>query len=200
MSTPRTLLEIGDRVPPVPDLADATLLLIDMQNEYLDGVLALPGTVAAVEAAGALLDRARHAGAPVVHVAHAGAAGAMFDRSTRRGAFIAGVAPIGAEAIVEKTLPCSFTKTDLAAVLDRLGRRPLVVMGFMTHMCVSSTVRVASEMGHVICLVGDACASRDLPLGEGPERVVVPGADMHRAALAALGDRFARVVRAADLR
>ena len=196
MAAPRTLLEMGDRVPTVPALAEATILLIDLQEEYRTGELVLDRIDNAIERAAEILARARAAGARVVHVAHAGSAGALFDRSAPRGAFIAELAPAPGEAVVEKTAPCAFTRTNLAEVLDVGGRRPLVVMGAMTHMCVSSTLRVAAELGYTSVVVGDACATRDLPL---PGGEVVPAALVHRANLAAIGDRFARVVAAADL-
>ncbi len=196
MTPPRTLLEMSNRVPPIPALRDATVLLIDLQEEYRSGPLELDGIEAAIATAADLLDRARTAGARIVHVAHAGAPGGTFDRSQARGQIVAALAPQAGEPVVEKTLPCAFTQTSLGDVLDRAGRRPLVVMGAMTHMCVSSTVRTAAELGHVVAVVADACATRDLPRADGG---TVPAADVHRAELAALGDRFARVVVAADL-
>ncbi len=196
MTSPRTLLEMSNRVPPIPALRDATVLLIDLQEEYRSGPLALEGIEAAIATAAEVLGRARAAGARIVHVAHAGTAGGTFDRGQERGQIVAALAPRPGEPVVEKTLPCAFTRTSLGDVLDQAGRRPLIVMGAMTHMCVSSTVRAAAELGHVVAVVGDACATRDLPRADGG---VVPAADVHRAELAALGDRFARVVVAADL-
>lgn len=58
----------------------------------------------------------------------------------------------------------------------------------MTHMCVSSTVRAALDLGYRSTVIASACATRDLPDGLGG---VVDAATLHRAALAALGDRFA---------
>ena len=110
----------------------------------------------------------------------------MFDRTSPRGAFVAELAPLPGEAVVEKTAPSAFTHTDLAEVLDAGGRRPLVVMGAMTHMCVSSTLRVAAELGYISCVVADGCATRDLP---GPDGEVVPADQVHAANVAALGDR-----------
>jgi nicotinamidase-related amidase len=197
MTRPLTLLEMRDAVPPVPPLEVATLLLIDWQEEYRTGALVLDGVEAAIGRAALVLGRARAAGARVVHVAHAGAAGGMFHRSGPGGRFVAELAPRPGEVVVEKTAPSAFTGTGLAEVLDAGGRRPLVVMGAMTHMCVSSTLRAAAELGHACCVVADACATRDLPL---PGGGVVPARVVHEANLAALGDRFARVVVADDLR
>ncbi len=80
-------------------------------------------------------------------------------------------------------------------MIDQTGRKKLIVMGFMTHMCVSTTVRAAIEHGYFTTLVSGACATRDLPDGFGG---VISVQDVHRANIAALGDRFAVVVRGAD--
>ena len=185
-----------DAVPSIPRLADCTVLLIDWQEEYRSGEVILHDVEGAIGRAAEVLAQARGAGARIVHVAHAGAPGAMFDRTAARGAFVADLAPLPGEAVVEKTAPSAFTRTSLAEVLDADGRRPLVVMGAMTHMCVSSTLRVAAELGYVSCVVADGCATRDLPLPNGD---VVPADQVHAANLAALGDRFARVVHANEL-
>jgi nicotinamidase-related amidase len=196
-ATPRTLLQMRGAVPPIPRLAEATVLLIDWQEECRSGLLALRDVDRAIESGAQVLDRARAAGARVVHVAHAGGPGEMFDRAAARGAFVAELAPLPGERIIEKSAPSAFTATNLGQVLDDGGRRPLVVLGAMTHMCVSSTLRAAAELGYHSCVVADACATRDLPL---PGGEVIPAHVVHAANLAALGDRFARVVRADDLR
>lgn len=191
---PLTLFTLAGVVPPVPRLAEATLLLIDYQNEYCEGPLALPGAAPALDRARALLAAARAAGARVVHVAHRGAPGGPFDRAAARGGFIAGLEPLPEEAVVEKTRANGFAGTDLA---DRLGvPGPLVVAGFMTHNCVSSTVRAACDLGFAVAVAGDACATRDLPA---PDGGVVTAAELHRATLAALADRHCAVAAVADL-
>ena len=62
----------------------------------------------------------------------------------------------------------------------------------MTHMCVSSTVRAALDLGIACTVVDKACATRDLPDGEGG---AVTAPDLHRAELAALSDRFAMIAK-----
>jgi nicotinamidase-related amidase len=190
MSTPRTLLEMsGADMRPAP-LAQSTLVIIDAQNEYLDGKLALPGIAPALEALVRLLVKARAAGAPVVHVRHNGRAGGLFDLDARGGAIIDAVQPAGSESVVVKPLPNAFAQTDLDATLKKIGRSQLVIAGFMTHMCVSSTARAALDLGYKATVAADAAATRDLPDPMGG----VIGADaLHRAALAELADRFAIV-------
>ena len=192
MTTPKTLLEMsGADLRPAP-LATSTLVIIDAQNEYLDGKLTLPGAKPALVALERLLAKARDVGAPVVHVQQKGRPGGLFDVDGRGGAIIDAVKPLGTEAIVHKPLPNAFAQTDLDATLKKLGRTQLVIAGFMTHMCVSSTARAALDLGYKATVASDAAATRDLP---DPMGGVISAAALHRAALAELADRFAIVAR-----
>jgi nicotinamidase-related amidase len=191
MTAPQTLLEMAGADLRPPALAQSTLVIIDAQNEYLDGKLALPSGKAAVDALARLLARAREAGAAVVHVQHKGRAGGLFDLEARGGAIIDAVKPAGGEAIVQKPLPNAFAQTELDATLKKLGRTQLVIAGFMTHMCVSSTARAALDLGYKATVVADAAATRDLP--DPVSGAVIAAEALHRAALAELADRFAIV-------
>ena len=184
--TALTLFQLAGREMKPPRLADAVLILIDYQNEYLAGPLKLSGGVEAVDLAVSLLAAAREAGSKIIHVAHRGAAGGMFDRHHPRGAIIDALAPRDTEAVIEKIRPNGFSETELAACIGSSGT-PIILAGFMTHNCVSSTARAALDLGYQITVAGDACATRDLPSPGG----VIAAADIHAAELAALADRHA---------
>ena len=189
---PKTLLQMaGAPLDPSP-LSESTLLIIDAQNEYRSGALPLTGVDAAVEEIAALLTRARAAGAPIVHVQHRGRPGGAFDLEAERGRIMREVAPESGEPVVTKPLPNAFAETDLAEKLEDAGRKQLIVTGFMTHMCVSSTARAALDHGYRVTIPAAACATRDLPA---PDGGVMKAADIHRAALTALADRFAIVAK-----
>jgi len=190
--TPATLLEISGADYPPARLADGALVLIDAQRVYVDGRLALPGIRPALAEAARLLARARAAGTPVVHVVqHGRPGGAICDPGGADVAVVDEVAPQPGEPVIIKSLPSGFARTTLDATLRQFGRTHLIVTGFMTHMCVSSTVRAALDLGYRCTVVAAACATRDLPDGRGG---VVPAEVVHRANLAALADRFAVVV------
>ncbi|HOV03092.1 MAG TPA: cysteine hydrolase family protein [Kaistiaceae bacterium] len=189
MTEPKTLFQLAGFEPRPAGLDAAVLVFIDYQNEYLEGPLRLSGVDAAVESAGRLLDAARAAGTRIIHVAHKGGAGGPFDRSAPRGSFIARLDPIVGEAVVEKPRPNAFSETELATLVGGRGAR-VIVAGFMTHMCLASTVRAALDLGLTVTVAADACATRDLPV---PGGGIVAAADLHAAELAALGDRFAAV-------
>jgi nicotinamidase-related amidase len=189
---PKSLLQLaGAPLHPAP-LDRAALVLIDHQMEYVDGALPLDGIHAAMDAAAALLALARRHRVPVFHVLHHGRAGAAaFDPATPGAAVMPTLAPAPDEQVVIKGLPNSFAGTDLQARLQASGRTELIVAGFMTHGCVSATVRAALDLGYRSTVVAAACASRDLP---DPAGGVMPAATVHRAELAALADRTAIVV------
>jgi nicotinamidase-related amidase len=187
---PKTLLQMTGADLAPSKLSDSTLVVIDAQNEYRSGALPLTGVDAAVAEIAALLKRARTSGVPVVHVQHRGRPGGAFDLEAERGRIMREVAPDCAEPVVQKPLPNAFADTDLADRLEAAGRKQLIVAGFMTHMCVSSTARAALDHGYRVTIPAAACATRDLPA---PDGGVMKAADLHRAALTALADRFAIV-------
>jgi nicotinamidase-related amidase len=195
MPEPKTLLELAGADLKPAKVGAATLVLIDYQNEYVAGPLGLPGAGPAVERAALLLARARDAGAPVIHVVHRGRPGGLFDRNDERGQIIAALAPRAGETVIEKGLPNAFAGTDLHVRLGKAARKDVIVAGFMTHMCVSSTARAALDLGWRVTIDAGACATRDLPDGAGG---CIDADVVHRVALVELSDRFAIIARDAE--
>lgn len=78
----------------LPRLGDTTLIMIDFQNTYRSGVMALEGAEPALAAGARLLAAARSAGTPVVHVVNDGGEGTPYDIRAEIGAISPEVAPI----------------------------------------------------------------------------------------------------------
>lgn len=192
MTAAKTLMQLAGIDLTPPRLGDSCLVLIDIQNEYLAGPLALPDASPAIVRATALLGRARDSGAVIIHIAHKGTPGSLFDRAAERGAIVAPLAPRPGEIVIEKQLPNAFAGTELNAQLAATGRKELVLAGFMTHMCVSSTARAALDLGFRTTIDADSCATRDLPDGSGG---TIAAKLIHDVALAELSDRFAIIAR-----
>ena len=190
MGQPKTLLEMAGATPAPVSPEDTAVVLIDCQNEYRDGKLVLPGVEAALAEGGRLLAAMRDRGVPVFHIRHLGKPGGLFDPGTGAFSIADAVAPAGSEKVIDKGLPNAFAETRLDPELKAAGRKHLVVAGFMTHMCVSSTVRAALDLGYRCTVVAGACTTRDLPDGKGG---VIAAAALHDAELAALADRFCTV-------
>lgn len=192
MTAARTLLQLAGADLTPAKIGEASLVLIDLQNEYLAGPIALPDAEAAMANSAQLLASARQAGSPVFHVAHRGKPGGLFDRGAERGAIAAGVAPLASEAVIEKEQPNAFAGTELRDLLSATGRKNVILAGLMTHMCISSTARAATELGFRVTIDASACATRDLPDGKGG---AIAAQVIHDVALAELSDRFAIIAR-----
>jgi nicotinamidase-related amidase len=186
-----TMLQMAGAQPMPATMADGVLLIIDAQREYTDGLLPLTGVQPAIEALAGLLEKARKAGAPIVHVRHQ-SKGKAFNPSSTGYEIVKELKPRDGETIVDKGLPNAFAGTDLAKHLAAIGRKNLIVGGFMTHMCISATVRAATDQGYMSTIAADTVATRDLPDATGNGTI---GADaINKITLAALSDRFAWIV------
>ncbi|MEU2392287.1 isochorismatase family protein [Streptomyces sp. NPDC007369] len=189
----RAVIGLDDRLP---RLADTTLVLIDFQNTYRSGVMALEGAEPALAAGARLLAAARAAGTPVVHVVNDGGEGTPYDIRAEIGAISTEVAPLDGEPVVVKQLPNAFQDTALEGTLRELGAgRELVLAGFMTHMCVASTAQGAFALGYRPTVVAEATATRALPA---PDGTVLPAAALQAAALTTIADLFGPVAPTAD--
>ncbi|GEL25797.1 isochorismatase [Pseudonocardia sulfidoxydans NBRC 16205] len=185
-----TLRELTGMPAAAPSLAGSTLIMVDCQNTYTRGVMELEGVQAALDEAEELLDRARSAGTPVIHIQHDAGAGSPYDVRAEIGAIVDRVAPRGDEPVVVKGAPNSFVGTDLQDRLTAAGAHDLVLAGFMTHMCINSTARGAFSLGFAPVVVGGATATRSLP---GPDGAVAASA-LQAASLASIADLFGIVV------
>jgi nicotinamidase-related amidase len=193
---PKTLRELSGLSASPPSLADSVLVIIDAQREYLDGHLPLDGIEPALDNIEQLLARSRQANGKIVHVVHQGRAGGTFDPD-QGGRIIDQVAPLNGEVVVSKSLPNAFAATELRDVLTGFGDRPLVIAGFMTHMCISATARAALDAGLAATVAGDACATRPLPSATTDS--VLSAESINEIALSELADRFAIVAPTADI-
>jgi nicotinamidase-related amidase len=191
VSEPTTLRALADLPQQPVSLAESTLVLIDCQNTYTRGVMELEGVQAALDEVEVLLDRARSAGIPIIHIQHDDGPGSLYDIEGESGAIVSRVAPHNGEPVVVKNYPNAFVQTDLDDVLKTANASNLVLAGFMTHMCVNSTARGAFNIGYEPIVVAAATATRALP---GLNDSTLPAEAIQSASLAAIADLFAVVV------
>ncbi|MFF2809772.1 isochorismatase family protein [Streptomyces sp. NPDC058000] len=185
-----TLRELNGLDQTPASLADATLILVDYQNTYTRGVMELTGWRPALDAAAALLADARAAGAKVIHVIHDSGEGSAFDIRVEIGQIHPSVAPLDGEHVVVKGAPDSFVGTDLGEHVDAAGNKDVIVVGFMTHMCVTFTAQGAFLRGNRPTVVADACATRPLRTAVAEQ----PADQIHHSALATITDLYGVVV------
>lgn len=189
LTTIRDLAGLGDAATAI---SESALVIIDAQNTYCEGVMKLEGMPAALQACRVLLDRFRAAGRPVFHIQHDAGPGTPYDVNAPIGQIVDVLAPRAGEPVMTKHYPNAFVQTELDALLKQAGITKLILVGFMSHMCVNSTARGAFSLGYQATVVASATATRALPFKVTGE--VVSAAHLQMAALAALSDLPAAVV------
>ncbi|MBK3561028.1 isochorismatase family protein [Streptomyces sp. MBT56] len=183
-----TLRELNGFDATPATLTGSTLILVDYQNTYTQGVMELDGWQASLEAAADLLARAREAGTKVVHVINDGGEGTPYDIRAEIGQIHPALAPAAGEPVVVKQVPNAFHGTDLGEHVP--ADQDVIIAGWMTHMCVAFTAEGAFLRGNRPTVVADACATRPLPvLGSD-----LDAAQVHGGALATIGDLYGVVV------
>lgn len=171
--------------------ANTALLLVDVQQGLDDPRLGARNNPEAERRIADLLAAWRAAGRPVVHVQHVShEAGSSLREGLAGVAFKPEATPLPGEPIFRKHVNSAFIGTELEAHLRAHGIVDLVVVGLTTDHCVSTTVRMAANLGFAVTVVHDATATFGR---RGPDGADISADLMHRAELASLQDEFATV-------
>lgn len=170
------------------------LILIDMQKafqniEYWGGQR---NNLTAEINANQLLKVWRENGLPVYHIKHCSSNPTSLLHETNIGnEFIDLVSPIEGEPIIKKNVNSAFIGTDLKDQIDSAKITTLVIVGLTTDHCVSTTTRMAGNLGYDTYLVSDATATFNK---KGIDGQKYSAELIHQTALASLNEEFATVV------
>ena len=170
------------------------LLLIDIQKAFDDHTYwgGNRNNDQAEANAARLLLHWRAQGWPVLHVRHDSVlAGSILAAGAPGNAFKDEVKPLAGEPIFPKSVNSAFIGTDLQAHLTAGGIHRLVIAGLTTDHCVSTTTRMAGNLGFDTYLVADATATFDKIGFDGQ---LYPAELVHQTALASLHGEFATVL------
>lgn len=192
MSALKTIRDIAGLGHTSSSISDSALIIIDAQNTYCEGVMKLDGVEEALKECRLLLDRFRQASRPVFHIRHDAGTGTPYDVTSPIGQIVDVLAPVQGEPVITKNYPNSFVGTELDSLLKQAGIKNLILVGFMSHMCVNATAHGAFGMGYRPTVVASATATRSLPSKVTGE--TVSSSQLHAAALAGLSDLPAAVV------
>jgi nicotinamidase-related amidase len=139
-----------------------------------------------------LLDFWRHLDGPVFHVKHCSLNPNSPLHETQEGNQIKDlVKAVNNEPVIKKNVNSAFIGTDLQLRLTEAGINQLVIVGLTTDHCVSTSVRMAANLGFETIVVSDATATFDKVGADGQQ---FPAKLIHDTALASLHDEFATVM------
>src|SRR5450432_1492034 len=170
------------------------LILIDIQKgfddvEYWGGGRNNPD---AELRASELLRLWRDNGFPIFHVQHCSTIPTSPLHETHAGnQFNDLVAPKEREPIIKKKVNSAFIGTDLQAQLDNAKITTLVIAGLTTDHCISTTTRMAANLGYETFLVAAATATFNK---KGINGQIFPAELIHQTALASFDKEFATVI------
>ncbi|MGG3914745.1 cysteine hydrolase family protein [Rossellomorea vietnamensis] len=140
-------------------MSETCLILVDFQKAFSDPSRGKRNNPGMEKNAYQLLHGWREKDWPVVHVQHS-----SFDmesplHSSSRGFdFIESFRPVQKEKHIIKHANSAFIDTDLDLYLKRGKCKSLVVMGFTTNHGISTTVRMARDLGYEVTVPYDATA------------------------------------------
>ncbi|MEP7166258.1 MAG: cysteine hydrolase family protein [Ferruginibacter sp.] len=170
------------------------LILVDIQKGF-DNIAYWGGQRNNPDAelkASELLGHWRKNGLPVFHIQHCSTDPASLLHETNAGnEFNDLVIPLKGEPVIQKHVNSAFIGTDLKARLDEAKITTLVIVGLTTDHCISTTTRMAGNLGYETFLVADATATFNKKGVDGQNYTAEL---IHETALASLNKEFATIV------
>jgi nicotinamidase-related amidase len=178
-------------------MAKAALLLIDVQQGFDEPYWGARNNPHAEDNIARLLDAWRAAGRPIFHVKHNSRMPRSPLHPSKPGnAYKTFAMPRAGEPSIGKDVNSAFIGTDLEAQLRAAGVDEVIIVGLTTPHCISTSARMASNLGFKTIVVSDATAAH---AGRGPDGKEIDAETMHYHALAALKGEFAEIVTTGDL-
>lgn len=171
---------------------NTALIIIDVQKGFDEPVWGTRNNPQAEENIAKLLEAWRKNGRPVFHIQHMSLSPTSPLNPAHPGNAIKdALQPQAGESLIQKNVNSAFIGTDLEQQLRRIGCNALVIVGLTTPHCVSTTTRMAGNLGFETCLVADATAAFELI---GHDWRKYSAQEIHDVTLATLNGEFATVV------
>jgi nicotinamidase-related amidase len=174
------------------DLTNAVLLPIDMQKGFDQASWPKRWNSNVDHNGLKVLAAWRKQNHTIVHVQHNSViAGSTLHPENEGNSFRTGFTPHKGEKLVTKSVNSAFIGTDLDIHLRRINAKSIVTFGISTDMCVSTIIRMGSNMGWRMILIEDACDCFEQKNSDGQ---IISARAMHQAHIATLGVEFCKVI------
>lgn len=143
------------------DLRADAVVVVDVQRALVSGAQAVADAEAHLRRWSSLLERARAAGVPVVHLQYDGAHDPRVSRGTPGWELVLPVA--AGDVVMAKDHDDGFLDTRLETLLRDLGVTRPCLVGLQSEMCVAATARAAMLRGFVVVLPRDGHTTYAVP-------------------------------------
>ncbi|MBE0681617.1 MAG: cysteine hydrolase [Anaerolineales bacterium] len=176
---------------------NTALIIIDVQKGFDEPIWGERNNPQAEDNIAMLLKAWRKHGRPVFHIQHMSLSPTSPLNPNHPGNAIKdSLQPRAGEPLIQKTVNSAFIGTDLEQQLRKIGCYSLVIVGLTTPHCVSTTTRMAGNLGFETYLVSDATAAFELTGHDGRK---YSAQEIHNVTLATLNGEFATVVEMGEL-
>jgi len=177
--------------------SNTALIVIDMQQGFDDPKWGQRNNPNAERNISSLISIWRNEKRPIIHIQHCSDEPGSPLRPNQPGVeFKQEALPIQGEKIFQKSVNSAFIGTDLESYLRENGIEQIVITGLTTDHCVSTTTRMAGNLGFEVLLVSDATATFDR---QGPDGIEYKAEEIFSIHLASLHGEFCDVVSTASL-
>ena len=178
-------------------MTNTALIIIDAQQAFRDPAMGARNNPAAESNIARLLAHWRQEGLPVIHVFHSSLEADSLLRAGSPGhAFLPEAQPLVNELCLEKSVNSAFIGTQLTEHLEANGITNLVMAGFTTDHCVSTSVRMGANLGFNVTLVSDATATYAKVGDDGKQ---YSAELVHKVSLASLQGEFCQLRFSSDI-
>ncbi len=176
---------------------NTALIIIDVQKGFDEPVWGERNNPQAEDNIIRLLEAWRKYKRPIFHIQHMSLSPTSPLNPNHPGNAIKDALQLRAgEPLIQKNVNSAFIGTDLEQQLRGLGCNSLVIVGLTAPHCVSTTTRMAGNLGFETYLVSDATAAFELTGHDGRS---YSAQEIHDVTLVTLNDEFATVVETKEL-
>lgn len=175
----------------------AGLIVIDVQQGFDDPRRGRRNNPEAEKNIARLIAAWREAHRPVIYIQHLSKNPDSTLRPGQPGCEIKKeVWPLESEPIITKQVNSAFIGTDLEDRLRKGRIDPLVIVGLTTGHCISTTARMAGNLGFKTYVVSDATATFD---HVGFDGKTYPAEQIHQISLVSIQNEFATIIATQEL-
>lgn len=168
------------------------LIIMDVQQGFDDSKWGRRNNPDAEANISCILNLRRSEKRPIIHVQHCSVEpGSLLGPEHPGCQFKPEAKPNEDEPVFKKTVNSVFIGTELESYLKNCGIEHIVIVGLTTDHCVSTTTRMAGNLGFNVLLVSDANAAFDR---KGPDGQKYMAEDIHAIQIASLNGGFCDAV------